>query len=89
MRKMKNKKQEKRQNKKKREKKSRKKKEKMAHRGTARDGPKIEFLKTPPRRTQKLNFYIRTVTRNRNEIEAQKKIRFRAPNKDKENERKC
>ena len=41
-----------------------------------------------PRWAQKLIFHIRTVKRNRNEIEAQKKIRFWAPNKDKENGKK-
>ena len=48
-----------------------------------KEGPK----KYHPRWAQKLIFNIRTVKRNRNEIEAQK-IRFWAPNKDKENEGK-
>ena len=43
-------------------KKGRKKKEKRLQRGTSRDGPKI--------------FFFRNVTRNRNEIQAQQKIRF-------------
>ena len=41
-----------------------------------------------PRWAQKLIFHIRTVKRNRNEIEARKKNRFCAPNKEKKNERK-
>ena len=43
----------------------------------------------PPRRAQTLIFFfeIRTVKRNRNEIEAEK-IRFWAPNEEKEKERK-
>ena len=55
------------------------KKEKRAQRGTTRDGPK------------KLFFHIRTVKRNRNEIEARKKSDFEHPTKTKkmkENERK-
>ena len=53
-------------------KKSRKKKEKRAQRGTTtRDGPK------------KLIFHIRTVKRNRNEIEARKKSDFEHPTKKK------
>ena len=40
----------------------------------------------PPETAQKLIFYIRTVKRNRNEIEA-KKIRFWAPEKEKEKEK--
>ena len=63
------------------EKKSRKKKEKRAQRGTFRDGP------------QKLIFHMRTVKRNRNEIDALKKSDFEHPTKKKkikmkENERK-
>ena len=56
---------------KKREKKKGGKKEKRAQWGT------------PPRWAQELIFYIRTVKRNRNEIEAQKKIRFSAQTKKK------
>ena len=76
---MKNKKQEKRQ--KKREKKKSMKKRK--------EGPKgVSHL---PRWAQKLIFHIRTVKRNRNEIEAQKKSNFEHKTKTrkmKENERK-
>ena len=42
---------------------------------------------TPPRRAQKLFFYIRTVKRNRNEIEAQKKLVL-SPRQKKKNLRK-
>ncbi len=42
----------------------------------------------PPRRAQKLFFYIRTVKRNRNEIETQNKSDFEHPTKKKEKERK-
>ena len=56
--------------KKKREKKKNGKKEKRAQRGTTRDGPKKIF-------------HIRTVKRNRNEIEAQKKSDFEHPTKTK------
>ena len=64
---------------KKREKKNKEKKEKRAQRGYH------------PRWAQKLNFHIRIVKRNRNEIEAQKKSDFVQKTKTKkmkENERK-
>ena len=51
-------------------------------------GPKIDFYH--PRWAQKLIFHMRTVKRNRNEIEAQKKSDFEHPTKKKkmkENER--
>ena len=41
----------------------------------------------PPRRAQKLIFYMRTVKRNRNEIEAQKKSDF-APRRKKKKKKK-
>ena len=57
-----------------------------------KEGPKL-LLQPPPRWAQKLMFHIRTVKRNRNEIEAQKKSDFEHPTKKKkmkenENERK-
>ena len=67
-----------------------KKREKKKVTKKGKEGPKGYH----PRWAQKLIFHIRTVKRNRNEIEAQKKIKFWAPNKDrqwkktKENERK-
>ena len=49
-----------------------------------KEGPK-GYL---PRRTRKLIFYIRTVNRNRNEIETGKKSDFEHPTKKKEKGRK-
>ena len=46
------------------------------------------FFVYPPRRTQKMIFYIRTVKRNRNEIETQKKSDFEHPTKEKKNKEK-
>ena len=54
------------------------KKKKRAQRGTP---PPL------PRRAQKLIFYMRTVNRNRNEIETQKKSDFEHPTKKKRKER--
>ena len=62
--------------KKSREKKKEEKKEKRAQRGTP-----------PLRRARKLIFYIRTVKRNCNEIEAQKKSDFQPPQKENEKEK--
>ena len=59
------------------EKKSRKKKEKRAQRGT-----------NPRWAPKKIIFHIRTVKRNRNEIEARKKIQILSTQQKKENERK-
>ena len=42
----------------------------------------------PPRRTQKLIFYIRIVKRNRNEIETQKKSDVEHPTKKKKKKEK-
>ena len=64
----------------KKKKKTRKKKKEKKE----KEGPKGY----PPRRAQKLIFYIRTVKRNRNEIEARKKSDFWVPYKQKENEKK-
>ena len=68
-------------------KKARKKNKKRWKKG--KEGPKGFYYH--PRWAQKLIFHIRTVTRNRNEIEAQKKSDFEHPTKTKkmkENERK-
>ena len=62
-----------------------KKQEKRKKKG--KEGPKLYH----PRWAQKLIFHIRTVKRNRHEIEAQKKSDFEHPTKTKkmkENERK-
>ena len=64
-------------------KKDKKKREKKKVGKKGKEGPKGFH----PRRLKRMFFHIRTVKRNRNEIEAQK-IRFWAPKKDKENERK-
>ena len=66
---------------------NRKKEKKKKKEKTRKEGPKGY----PPRRSQKMIFYIRNVKRNRNEIETQKKSDFEHPtkeNKKKENERK-
>ena len=59
--------------KKKKRKKTKKKREKK-RRKKGKEGPKVLFIFTPEM-GQKMIFHIRTVKRNRNEIEAQK-IRF-------------
>ena len=64
-----------------------KKREKKKVGKKVKEGPKGNT----PRRAQKLIFHMRTVKRNRNEIEAQKKSDFEHPTKTKkmkENERK-
>ena len=62
-----------------------KKKEKTDMRKKGKEGPK-GYL--PPRRAQKLIFYKRTVKRNRNEIEAQKKSDFEHRRKKKKKKKK-
>ena len=58
------------------------KKEKKRRKKQEKEGPKEAPL-YPPRRIQKMIFHIRTVKRNRNEIEAQKKSDFEHPTKEK------
>ena len=56
-----------------------------------REGPKGCVNGPPPEMGPKIDFHIRTVKRNRNEIEARKKSDFEHPTKKKkmkENERK-
>ena len=53
-----------------------------------KEWPKGVHPSSHPRWAQKLIFHIRTVKRNRNEIEAKKKSDFEHPKKMKENERK-
>ena len=69
--------------KKKKQAKKDKKREKKKVGKKGKEGPKGYH----PRWAQKLIFHIRTVKRNRNEIEARKKSDFEHPTK-KENERK-
>ena len=61
-----------------------KKREKKKVGKKGKEGPKGHH----PRWAQKLIFHIRTVKRNRNEIEARKKSDFEHPTKKKKNKKK-